>query len=468
MNPQLQRRIQRYGWDRAVDAYEPGWQAQLRPAQDVMLDLAGLESGDHVLDVACGTGLVTFRAATAVGETGSILGMDIAGQMIETARRLAVERGVTNTRFERCDAERLPVADATFDAAICGLGLMYVPDPLQALYEMHRALKPGGRMAAAVWGARTGCGWAEIFPITDARVASEVCPMFFHLGTGDTLARVLEAAGFTDIRSARLKTTLHYASADDAIGAVFRGGPVALAYSRFDAATRAAVHAEYLDSIATHRIGDGYRIPGEFVVAAGCVPQRSIKARRIPMTETATNVNNGVNVDALLAAREVLTEQPQGAQFKWRAACEWKNGTHSHSTVESFFGLGGEQKHRTTFGFDADHPELFASEDHGATPVEYVLVGLASCLTAGLAAVAQNRNIQLRSVKATIEGDMDIQGILGIDSDVRNGFDGIRVTYDIDADASRQDIEALVAQSQKRSAVYDIVTNPTNVTVSVS
>ena len=186
------------------------------------------------------------------------------------------------------------------------------------------------------------------------------------------------------------------------------------------------------------------------------------------MSVSETKVDNGVNVEALLAAREALTEQPEGAQFKWRAECEWKNGTHSHSSVEGFFGLGAEQLHKRTFTFDADHPELFAAEDHGATPVEYVLVGLASCLTAGVATVAQNRNIQLRSVRATIEGDMDLQGILGIDGDVRNGFDGIRVTYEIDADASRQDIEAIVAQSQKRSAVYDIVTNPTNVTVAVS
>ena len=150
------------------------------------------------------------------------------------------------------------------------------------------------------------------------------------------------------------------------------------------------------------------------------------------------------------------------AQFKWRAACEWKDGTYSHSTVEGFYGLGQEQHHRRTFTFDADHPEVFASEDKG-----YVLVGLASCLTAGMAVVAQHRNIQLRSVTATIEGDMDIQGILGIDEDVRNGFGGIKVTYKIDADAKREDIEALVAQSQKRSAVYDIVTNPTNVTVVV-
>jgi len=178
--------------------------------------------------------------------------------------------------------------------------------------------------------------------------------------------------------------------------------------------------------------------------------------------------NNGVNVEALLAAREALTNAPEAAQFKWRAACEWKDGTHSHSTVESFYGLGQDQHRKTTFTFDADHPEVFASLDQGATPVEYVLVGLASCLTAGIAAVAQNRNIQLKSVKATIEGDMDLYGILGIDSDVRNGFSGIRVKYDIDADAKREDIEALVAQSQKRSAVYDIVTQPTNVTVVVN
>jgi uncharacterized OsmC-like protein len=186
------------------------------------------------------------------------------------------------------------------------------------------------------------------------------------------------------------------------------------------------------------------------------------------MVDAGKPVNNGVNVEALISAREALGDAPEAAQFRWRAACEWKNGTHSHSTVEGFYGLGQEQQRKTSFTFNADHPEVFASEDKGATPVEYVLVGLASCLTAGIAAVAQHRNIQLRSVTATIEGDMDIQGILGIDSDVRNGFSGIKVTYRIDADAKREDIEALVAQSQKRSAVYDIVTNPTNVTVVVS
>jgi len=185
------------------------------------------------------------------------------------------------------------------------------------------------------------------------------------------------------------------------------------------------------------------------------------------MSATQKQVDNGVNVGALLGAREALSKAPEAAKFKWRATCEWVNGTYSRSTVQGFYGLGGEQKHKTTFTFDADHPEIFASEDRGATPVELVLAGLASCLTAGIAAVAQLREIQLRSVSATLEGGMDIQGILGVDADVRNGFDGIKVTYKIDADASPDDVKALVAQSQKRSAVYDIITNPTNVTVEV-
>ena len=185
------------------------------------------------------------------------------------------------------------------------------------------------------------------------------------------------------------------------------------------------------------------------------------------MTTTTSPVNNGVNVEALLGAREALTAAPEAAKFTWRASCEWQNGTHSNSTVDGFFGLGEEQGHRTKYAFDVDHPEIFASEDNGATPVEYVLVGLAGCLTAGVAAVAQNREIQLNKVTATIEGDMDVRGILGVDSDVRNGFSGITVTYTIDADATPDEIKGIVAQSQKRSAVYDIITNPTDVSVEV-
>ena len=189
-------------------------------------------------------------------------------------------------------------------------------------------------------------------------------------------------------------------------------------------------------------------------------------------TRTAANsaktAENGVNVTALLGAREALGKTPEAARFKWRASSEWIKGTHSRATVDGFFGLGGEQQHRQTYQFDLDHPEIFASEDKGATPLEFVLVGLAGCLSAGIASIAQHRNIQLKSVKATLEGGMDLQGILGIDENVRNGFDGVRVHYEIDANASADDIAALVAQAQKRSAVFDIIANPTDVAVTAS
>jgi len=183
---------------------------------------------------------------------------------------------------------------------------------------------------------------------------------------------------------------------------------------------------------------------------------------------TTSMVDNGVNVEALLGAREAFADAPEIARFQWRSTVSWVNGTHSQAGVESFFGFSEEQQHSKTFDFDIDHPLQFAAQDNGITPVEYVLVALGGCLTAGIAAVAQQRQIQLRSVRASVTAEMDLHGILGADPDVRNGFSGVRVDYDIDADASREEIEALVAQSQKRSAVYDIMTNPTAVTVTVS
>lgn len=186
------------------------------------------------------------------------------------------------------------------------------------------------------------------------------------------------------------------------------------------------------------------------------------------MTMTSTQANNGVNVAALLGVRAALPDTPKIAQFQWRTTVSWVNGTHSRATVDTFHGFGEPQRHKTDFTYDSDHPLAFAAQDNGATPVEYVLVALGGCLTAGIASIAQNRNIQLRSVQATIEAQHDLHGILGADPDVRNGFSGIKVTYSIDADATADEIRALVAQSQKRSAVFDILANPTDVTVDVA
>ncbi len=269
MDARLQRRVQRYGWDRAAEHYERFWSAQLAPAQRRMLEMAALRPGERALDVACGTGLVTFPAAEAVGPEGRVLATDLSGAMVEMLREEAGGRELPQVEAARMDAEALELEDGTFDAALCGLGLMYCPDPQAALVEMRRALRPGGRAVVAVWGARRACGWADIFPIVDARVETEVCPLFFQLGTGDTLAESMAAAGLGRVETERLSARLLYDSAEEAVGAAFAGGPVALAYARFDHATREEAHAEYLASIEPYRTGDGYDIPGEFVVARG-------------------------------------------------------------------------------------------------------------------------------------------------------------------------------------------------------
>src|SRR5215471_5974721 len=186
------------------------------------------------------------------------------------------------------------------------------------------------------------------------------------------------------------------------------------------------------------------------------------------MTTTETPVDNGVNVEALIGVRDAVADTPEITQFQWRSTVSWVNGTHSRSDVETFYGFGDEQQHHTRFSYDVDHPLQFAAQDKGVTPVEVVLVALGGCLTAGVAAVAQQRSIQLRSVRATLSAEMDLHGILGARPDARNGFSGVRVGYQIDADATPGEIRGLVAQSQKRAAVYDSLTNATSITVEVS
>jgi ubiquinone/menaquinone biosynthesis C-methylase UbiE len=261
--------VQRYGWDKAAAHYERAWQLQLQPAQARLLELTNPTPGERVLDVACGTGLVTLRAASLVAPQGHVAGIDISEQMVMAARSVARTRGIANVTFERMDAEALEFDDDSFDVALCALGLMYVPNPEAAIAQLYRVLRVNGRAACAVWGQRSKCGWAEIFPIVDARVHSEVCPMFFRLGTGQALERAFASEGFDRVTCTRLEARLIYASAAEACEAAFVGGPVALAYSRFSHEIKAEVHKEYLDSLAAYREEHGYSVPGEFVVVVG-------------------------------------------------------------------------------------------------------------------------------------------------------------------------------------------------------
>jgi ubiquinone/menaquinone biosynthesis C-methylase UbiE len=270
MKPNLQRRIQRYGWDKAAEHYDQGWRDSLREAQLSLLEMADAQPGEQVLDIACGTGLVTFPLADAVGPQGRVVATDISQKMIDMIALESGRRGYTQIDAFRADAESLDgLGDGQFDLVTCALGLMYVPEPLAAMKQVTRLLKPGGRAVFAVWGARKNCGWAEIFPIVDARVESDVCPMFFRLGTGSVMAMEMSQAGLTDVEEVRLQTNLPYATDQAAIEAAFIGGPVALAYDRFDEETRISAHVEYLASIAAFRSMAGYQIPGEFVICSG-------------------------------------------------------------------------------------------------------------------------------------------------------------------------------------------------------
>jgi len=274
MESRLQLRIQRYGWDLAAEAYEALWQTQLADARSRLLESAALVPGESVLDIACGTGLVSFAAALAVGPAGRVVGVDLSERMVEAARQRARERNTPNTTFLRMEMGRLALPDASFDVATCALGLMYAPDPALALAELRRVLRPGGRVAIAVWGERARCGWADVLRIVDEEVASEVCPLFFRYGQGDALARACASAGFTVTAQHRVPTTLAYASADEACDAAFIGGPVALAWSRFDAATRERARRRYIESIAPWRTPRGYGLPGEFVVVSATTGDR--------------------------------------------------------------------------------------------------------------------------------------------------------------------------------------------------
>jgi uncharacterized OsmC-like protein len=186
------------------------------------------------------------------------------------------------------------------------------------------------------------------------------------------------------------------------------------------------------------------------------------------MTATTEHIRNGVDTATLFATLDAVKAAPAAAQFQFRASNEWLTGTHSRGTIDGFFGVGEERSHARTFSFDADHPAVLVGQDNGPTPVEFVLHALAACLTAGLANIAAARGVRLTEVHSTVVGDIDLNGILGLDPSVRNGYQSIGVRITVKGDAPASVLEDLVAQSRKRSAVFDILTNQVPVTIEVT
>jgi uncharacterized OsmC-like protein len=187
------------------------------------------------------------------------------------------------------------------------------------------------------------------------------------------------------------------------------------------------------------------------------------------MTTTVNEpTRNGVDIAALFATLDAVKAAPQAAMFQFRALNEWISGTHSRSTIHGFYGVGEERTHERSFHFDADHPAVLVGRDNGPTPVEYVLHALASCLTAGLANIAAARGIRLTAVSCTVSGDIDLNGILGLNPNVRNGYQNITVRFTVEGDAPAEKLRQIVEQSRTRSAVYDVITNQVPITIEIN
>ena len=176
---------------------------------------------------------------------------------------------------------------------------------------------------------------------------------------------------------------------------------------------------------------------------------------------------NGVDTPTLFATIGAVKAQPELARFTFRATNQWQRGTNSRTRVESFEGACGTHEHQRAFTYDADHPQVLVGRDQGPTPVEFLLHALAACLTAGIANIAAARGVTLHEVQSTVEGNIDLRGILGISDEVRNGYQGIRVTFKIKGDAPEQKLREIVEQSRARSAVYDALTNGVPVAIAV-
>jgi uncharacterized OsmC-like protein len=183
--------------------------------------------------------------------------------------------------------------------------------------------------------------------------------------------------------------------------------------------------------------------------------------------ELDDSMRNGVDTATLFATLDAVKQAPQAAKFQFRAHNQWQSGTHNTTTISDFFGVGEERTHRRTFTFDADHPAILVGQDQGPTPVEFVLGALAACLTAGLANIAAARKVRLTEVRSTVTGDIDLNGILGLDPQVRNGYQQLTVRFTIKGDAPAETLRELMEQSRARSAVFDVITNRVPVTIQV-
>jgi uncharacterized OsmC-like protein len=191
----------------------------------------------------------------------------------------------------------------------------------------------------------------------------------------------------------------------------------------------------------------------------------------VPATDSQAQLSpaqqNGVDIDALFGTINAVKGQRELAKFRFRASNRWVKGTHSRTRMEMFTGAGGDHTHEREFSYDGDHPPVLCGTGRAPAPVEFLLHALASCLTAGIGNIASARGVTLTEVESSISGDIDLSGLLGIDNEVRNGYNNISVSFKIKGDAPPEKLRQIVEQSRARSAVFDVITNSVPVEINV-
>ena len=265
-----QHRIQQHGWERASAAYQFLWQSQLSKAHQRLLALAEPGWAERVLDVGCGTGLIALAAADKVGPSGRVAGLDSSPERLQAAQAHALALALTNVRFQRTEDGPLPCSDSSIDLLYCALGLPSMAEPLQALRDMHRVIRPGGRIALMVWGERAHCAWSSAYSLFQVEMGGEREPAALGYGAAGALAGLCREAGFTELREERLDTLVHYDNEHDACQAAFAElGPQ---WPGLHPRMRARIESRYAKAIAPWRTRLGYRMPVQFVLLVGCKP----------------------------------------------------------------------------------------------------------------------------------------------------------------------------------------------------
>jgi len=440
------------------------------------LGLARLLPGERVLDLGSGSGMDVFAAAAAaqVGPGGSVTGVDITPQQLAKAERLRRDGHVS---FQRARTEELPFEDGSFDAVISNGVINLAADKRRVFAEAARVLRPGGRLALADIvterriATRTSCQ-ADLW-VACITGASQRDLYLADIAAAGLELQVIQANPGYRFRSERAQRTSSKYGAHSVSLLALKSVPVPrhISNPNLGGGTRVAHAAWEEGSTKT----TSHQSKGPTHVPVPVPPTHASEARPaslpggLKMSVITNTIRNGVDTEQMFATLDLIKAQPELAKFQFRATNRWIDGSHNRSTIKGFYAAGGEDTTRSEgFVIDAGEPAILLGTDTGANPAEHLLHALAACLTTSIVYVAAARKVQLTSVESTLTGDMDVRGALGVDDEPRNGFERIGVSFRVTGKAPEDKLREVVERAQKRSAVYDMVTNGVPVAVEVT